>query len=402
VPATIRVLKVAFETAEDFAQEYASNLSNGGIFVAGAGPVELRETVTVEIALAFCGEHVQLEGEVVHIVTPDMAAAGATPGIAVQFNGDQKSIREKFQPLVVASGASAEPAPDVRRAAPRVAARLHAWVATGGESYEGRTRNISQSGVLLAVPGRQLPVGESVRVTLEHPTSGATMEIQGKVAREIETEGGETALGIEFDSADLERDEVARFIEALQTCEHTRQLGGIAGSLEELGPQNVLQMFSTSAPVGTLILRRRDDEGMVCFQNGLLHLAQLGPATGMKALVRMLGWRDGSFEFHARLEAQASEPPLPLEAALFEAVVKLDEFAQLDASRFPPNARVLMNEAAAAADEHGKLESAVLDLARAGFTVQRIVDVIPEPDPDILRAFGGLADAGAIRFENKP
>jgi len=38
------------------------------------------------------------------------------------------------------------------------------------------------------------------------------------------------------------------------------------------------------------------------------------------------------------------------------------------------------------------------DLARAGFTVRRIVDFVPEPDSEIYRALESLSDRGAISF----
>ena len=92
------------------------------------------------------------------------------------------------------------------------------------------------------------------------------------------------------------------------------------------GPQAVLQMFATSSPSGTLLLRLGQEEGVICFEGGLLILAQLGGKTGMKALVRMLSWREGVFEFRAAVEdRQAKEAPLPLEAALFDAVRQIDE-----------------------------------------------------------------------------
>jgi hypothetical protein len=47
----------------------------------------------------------------------------------------------------------------------------------------------------------------------------------------------------------------------------------------------------------------------------------------------------------------------------------------------------------------GKAVEAVLDLARAGFNIQRIVDVIPEPDPEIYAALAQLLDSGAISFD---
>ena len=79
---------------------------------------------------------------------------------------------------------------------------------------------------------------------------------------------------------------------------------------------------------------------------------------------------------------------------------RFDELARIDRGRFPPHARFRVFRAADAETtgegRPGKLEEAVLELAQAGFTVQRILDVIPEPDLEIYRALVLLADAGTI------
>ncbi len=133
----------------------------------------------------------------------------------------------------------------------------------------------------------------------------------------------------------------------------------------------------------------------------MLRYVSLGTLTGTKALVRVLGWREGTFEFHAGLDpVDTADAPAPLDAALFQAVVHLDELARIDRGRFPPHARLRVFPAADAETtgegRPGKLEEAVLELAQAGFTVQRMLDVIPEPDVEIYRALLGLADAGII------
>jgi len=136
-----------------------------------------------------------------------------------------------------------------------------------------------------------------------------------------------------------------------------------------------------------------------------LRYVRLGSATGMKALVRLLAWQNGRFEFFTRLERNdVSEPPLPLEAALFEAVRQIDESKRVDRSRLPGDATVAVADDAGepqlGQDSETKTEAAVIDLARAGFTIQRIIDVIPEADLEILHALESLADRGVIRFEN--
>jgi hypothetical protein len=132
----------------------------------------------------------------------------------------------------------------------------------------------------------------------------------------------------------------------------------------------------------------------------VLRFARLGPTTGMKALVRMLAWKQGAFEFHARVDpVPHPEPPISLEAALLDAVRQIDEGNRFDRRRFPADAKPRVHDGPI--DVKGKTAEAVLDLARAGFSVQRILDVIPEPDPDIYAALAQLLDAGAISFRSE-
>jgi Tfp pilus assembly protein PilZ len=399
VPKSLRVLRIAFQDAEAFQTEYAQNLVNGGVFVATIQVFELREAVRVEIVLVFCKKKLRLNGEIVHIVPREMAQVGANPGVAVQFEGTVQEVRARLDPLVVACGTPAPaPADSGRRRKPRVAARVVARIEGQSESVEGHTRNLSHSGVLVAVPGHGPAVGEQIRLTLEHPTTGESMDVAGRVARQIETAGAVSALGIQFEPSPENKGDVERFIENLQTAEHTRRLGGISGSLSELGAQDLLQMFGSSAQIGTLIFRHGEHEAMVGFEAGMLRFARLGPTTGMKALVRMLTWTEGSFEFHARLDpVKHPEAPLPLEAAMLDAVRQIDEANRSDARRFPPDAKPRVT--GESHDVEGKTAEAVLDLARAGMSVQRILDVIPEPDPEIQEVLAQLVDAGAIAFD---
>ena len=402
-----RIHRISFATAEIFHREHTEDLVNGGVFLETTETFVLREAVVVELVLNFCNEKVALDGEVVHIVPPEMAGAGGRPGIAVQFLGTPSEISRQLQPLVSACGKLPvqNPRDSGRRMAPRVAARVPVRVAGKETGSVGTTRNLSQTGVLVAVDGEGLGSGQRVHVTMEHPVTGEAMEVEGTVVRQIETAGDVAALGIEFDPSATSRPDVSRFVEQVQSIEHTRRLGGITGPIEELGPLSLLQMFGNTANEGTLVLTDGDDEGVIGFEAKLLRYVRLGSATGMKALVRLLAWKNGRFEFFTRLECNdVSEPPLPLEAALFEAVRQIDESKRVDRSRLPGDATVAVADDAGepqlGQDSQTKTEAAVIDLARAGFTIQRIIDVIPEADLEILRALESLADRGVIRFEN--
>jgi Tfp pilus assembly protein PilZ len=392
-----RTLRVRFETVEALRQEFQSNLSNGGLFVATEAACELREPVCVHIELAFANATFELPGEVVHVVPAELAATGATPGVALQLHENPAALCERLEPHM---GGAPDGAPeyDVRRRWPRTRARVAARI--GGEDgvVSGRTRDLSQGGALVGVDAA-VETGQSVQLTLQHPTTGEEMEVAGRVVREVEGESGVTAVAVEFDLPDAQREAVEGFVEDIQRVEHARRLGGIVGAIESLGPQNIVQMFATTAPEGSVILRSGSEEGTIVFQGGLLRSARIGTLVGMKALVRMLAWSEGSFEFQASVEdGDVTGAPLPLEAALLDAARQLDEGGRVDATRFPLHAKLAIGPQAPGGRDLSKVEAAVLDLARVGFSVERVLEVIPEPDPEILRALDALSDEDLVEL----
>lgn len=396
-----RILRVAFERPDLFAREYAANLANGGVFVTTPECFELREKVRVRIELGYCGRAIDVDGEVVHQVGGALAAFGGPSGVAVSFDEPAAALRQRLAPFVPAQSRppTVEGAPGQALRAQRAPARVAARIQAGEQPVAGCTRNLSRSGVLVSVPGRGIPVGQKVRIALTHPTSGEAMALEGTVVREIAGDSGVTALGIRFDPPEPERAAVERFVDGIQSAEHARSLGGITGDVAALGIPQLLQMLGGAAPAGTLLLRRGSEEATVGFEKGALRVARLGPATGLKALVRLVDWSEGRFEFHARLDpVEAPDPPLPLSGAVLEAMRLRDE-ARRPGRRAPPPHAVprLVAAAQAAAVGLGKLEHAVLDLVQAGFPWQRILDVIPEPDPLILGALEALVDQGLIQ-----
>jgi Tfp pilus assembly protein PilZ len=397
-----RTLRVAFESPEAFQREFDSDLANGGVFVRTEDAFELREAVTVELYFDYSDHSLALDAEVVHVVPPELTTMGGHTGVAVQFQLPVQELREKLGAAAAASAASVASQGTGQRSAQRKSVRVPAKIRAGRKVVDGTTRNLSLTGVLVGVDeGDVIPEGKKVSVVLEHPVTGECRAIEGEVVRVVEADGELVAIAVQFVPGG-DKAEVHRFVEELQGIEHTRRLGGISGPIEELGPLSLLQMFTTTAPRGTLVLRCGQEEGLIAFDGGLLRLARLGSTTGIKALVRMLAWTGGVFEFQSYVdESQATDAPFPLEAALMDAVRQMDEGTTVDVHRFPLSAR-LSRRADADLGAYGdptKVESAVLDLAAAGFTVQRALEVIPEPDPEIFRALQALAEAELIGID---
>jgi uncharacterized protein (TIGR02266 family) len=427
--AKARKLRIEFSTESAFRSEYASNIAKGGIFVATRDALSVREPVTVEISLAWCDRNVVLEGEVVHVVPLAMEAAGATPGVAVQFVAAASELRQQLEPLVGAIEGNERVSRSGRRAAPRFVARVVTRVTTReGDEIEGRSRDLSSSGVLLALAGETLPVGDAVGLCIEHPQTGEQMCIDGTVVRHLVGEDGEvTALGVEFHTPEARQSEVYAFVSDVRAAEHSRRLGSISGPIAEFGIENLLQMFGSSSPRGTLVVMHDVEEGVIVFEAGALLVARLGTLTGLPALERMLRWRNGTFEFHSRIDEleKATGDPVPLGAALLDALCHLDESNRPTASRpgfeeidlnadidldigpsqterenLPGRATFSVDLARADAvrDEIDKTGQAILDLAAVGMTVARMTDVIPESEAEVQAALHALLARGVIRL----
>jgi hypothetical protein len=286
-----------------------------------------------------------------------------------------------------------------RRRAPRVQARVQARVDAKTISLEGRTRDLSEAGVLVSADASDLPIGKAVNLELAHPVSGDRLEVDGTVSRHVETEGTVAAVGIEFgrDAADSG---VATFVNEVSQAEQELKRAGIYGVIEELGMQTLVHMFGMNAKRGTLTLVSGVEDGSVGFESGTLREARQGELRGVKALARLLSWERGSFEFHARLDPVEGEPDaMPLEDALAQAARQHEDAIQAThagtlgpATRFTIDGEALRGELGLT-----KSQEAVLDLVAVGFTVRRILDVIPQPDAEVVEALQSLLDAEILR-----
>jgi hypothetical protein len=319
------------------------------------------------------------------------------------FGEPPAGCRGRRAPLCVGEDEARPPAPtrDDQRWAPRKLVRVATQLDAMSGPIRGRTRNLSRSGALIDVQEGSGAIGERVRVALRHPAGGEDLAIEGAIVRTATSAGRISALAVQFDADEARRGAVERFLDALQEADHTRRLGAITGPIAELGPQSIVQMLANTARSGTIYLRHAEEEGLICFEGGVLRVARIGPLTGMKALIRMMRWEEGTFEFQTGVEEAASgDATLPLAAALFEAARNIDEGRRIDASAFPLQARLVARNAAEGqfTGVLSKVEEALLDVAQAGFTVQRALEVIPEADLEIFRALRSLIDLGMLEL----
>lgn len=412
-------LQIRFESPDSLREEFEKNISNRGIFIATEEEFEDRQSVDVEIVLTYVDAPaipLSLRGEVVHCIPVEMAASGAVPGIAVQFDHSANQLREAFEPLLGRSSAPVaekdESGPKRRgskRGAVRVPVRI---MPTMSPPFEATSRDLSATGILLTVKEVTLPVGEIVRTCLWHPSGDPSIEIDGKVVRQVQNRSGRVAaVAIAFDRNQSAEPRVCEVIEALRQAGHRSRLGGISGSIVDLGLANMLQMFGGSAPQGTLVVDRDGEQGWVAFANGQLLGAELGALSGHDALVSMLDWGEGHFQFEASVDQDLIEnaSSTSLEGAVLEAMCALDEQAcesDDDQDDEESEAVVVIDEATtfevdveqeeSSRSSLGKIEEAVLELARAGMPIEKLKSIIPESAGEIQAALEGLIELGVL------
>jgi hypothetical protein len=343
------------------------------------------------------------------LAAPEPSAADRSPfelgGLGGELSSDYFGETPDFSEMTQQMPAEAPQAPtptsaEERRSAPRSPARVPAILDGPNAHIEGVTRDISETGALISADASEFPVGKKVRLALQHPESGRRFEVGGRVTRHVETEGTVAAVSVLFDVPADQKEELASLVRAAQNAHKERAASGISGRIEELGMVNLIQMLGRSSPLGTLAVRSGAEEGVLAFEAGNLRYARLGATRGLKALSRMLGWAEGSFEFHAHVAALDDEDePMRLEAALLELAGRADQKARSPAARFDGAQRFRIDrETLAATEALDKTEEAVLDLAAAGFTVRRIHDVIPESDAQVAAALLGLVERGVLEL----
>jgi hypothetical protein len=448
-------VQIRFSSPNELRQEFENNIANRGIFIATESEFAVRQVIDVEIVLDYVtdgadsasgdlyepgGVALSLRGEIVHRIPAEMAASGATPGVAVEFDDGASELRESFEPLLALVSASdsesvstsdrkaipspsadlavAEPEGRDRRGAEREAVRVPVRIMpTMSPPFEATSRDLSSTGILLTVRTVVLPIGEVVRTCLWHPSGELSVEIDGEVVREIKNKSGRiAAVAIAFDRSQAADPRTKEVIDALRQAGHRSRLGGISGSIVDLGLANMLQMFGSTAPRGTLIVERDGEQGWIAFADKRMLGAELGALSGHDALVAMLDWGDGRFQF----EATADERLVPsgesrlIEAAVFDAVFELDQRAQTrsedhsdkDSENIGAAAAHTIGESttflidlhqeAISRSSIGKTEEAVLELAKTGISTSKIKSIIPESAEAVQEALESLVETGIL------
>lgn len=99
----------------------------------------------------------------------------------------------------------------------------------------------------------------------------------------------------------------------------------LRGTLEDLAIIDLIQFPHTGRKTGQLVINGNDGEATLSYENGSLVHVRLGDVSGMEALVRVVDWSEGAFEFNPDAKPETRSIELDLHRAIMQALKLRDE-----------------------------------------------------------------------------
>lgn len=396
-------LFVAFASSEELCDAFERELAHGALFVPTLAALPAGRQVKVTLLFKFCGAQLDLAGEVVTALPPQISRAGATPGLSVQLAEPLQKFRERIEANTGVSLPDPDPAViHTQRRQPRFPARSPVEMLVAGRKFSAETVDVSYNGLLALISGVDLGEGTELSVLITHPGGGETLSLDGKIANQTPCDHGVMAVGIQF-MYDLSRvDEVAAFVDDLRGFQHARSLATVTGSVKDAPLETMLETFSASASAGTLRLTHGTETGKLIYQGDEILHVSTGLVSGAKALGRMFTWTEAQFEFEPRIEPlDGNETRFPLQSAILSAAVERDSLARIDLGKLDPDASFAIDEERLSAVESSldELGRELAENAGLGFPLGALIDILTASDARIYKALAELIEAGVLRVE---
>lgn len=393
-------LRLVYSSAEELEKAFAESLSHAAIFVPSEAEWEPGQAVCLSMDLRFCEREVEVQGQVAAVRPPGMARTGAVPGVSLQLGTPVAEIRTALEQATGLSLGTAEPAAgDERRESPRGPAHGTATLAVGSSQFPAEIVNVSYGGILALLHGLDLGLGSAATATLTHPHREEEISVESRVISQTLCDHGKMAVGFQFQYPARRIEEVMAFIDDLQSLQRAKTLAQVSGSLADSPLEDVIETLMGASSEGTLRVSRGDEEGIVIHRDGEILHAATGLVSGMKAVSRLLLWREGRFAFQAAIDPfETAEEPLPIEAALVAAAVNRDEAVRHGVASFDPDDTFrldegLMDQLATQLDE---VQLEIAEHVCMDFPLGAILDILIHGDGVIYKALAELLDSGVI------
>lgn len=176
--------------------------------------------------------------------------------------------------------------------------------------------------------------------------------------------------------------------------------GEIRGDVAQVALPDLLQLLAMGRKTGTLSVTTSNAAGEIRLADGEVVDAMFRRAEGMKAVIRLLGEREGGFHFAPDAAPGLRRIREPISSILMEGTRQVDEVRRLrEHLGLLVNAHLiaLHVEEPKSVETSDSIASEVADLLATPRTFDDLVDEIPRSDLEVLQALGRLDEAGKLR-----
>ncbi|MEE9218164.1 MAG: response regulator [Acidobacteriota bacterium] len=170
----------------------------------------------------------------------------------------------------------------------------------------------------------------------------------------------------------------------------------LSGHTSHLAMADLLQLMSLNSKTGVLRIEA-EEIGKIYFHSGQIIHASLDSVVGLKALYRMLAWKEAHFELEP-LEEESVDQTIhePTQNLLMEGFTQIDEASRLD-GKVPGSGEPLKAKTGAATPEDlSDPERQVLQALKRETTLATLLNRLPLSDLQILEATASLTERGLV------
>ncbi len=176
--------------------------------------------------------------------------------------------------------------------------------------------------------------------------------------------------------------------------------GEIRGDIAQVALPDLLQLLAMGKKTGTLTVMTSNAAGEIRLAEGEVVDAMFRRAEGMKAVIRLLGEREGAFHFAPNAEPGLRRIREPISSILMDGTRQVDEVRRLrERLGLVVNSHLLALhvEDPKSVETSDSIASEVADLLANPRTFDDLADEIPRTDLEVLEALARLDEAGKLR-----
>lgn len=171
--------------------------------------------------------------------------------------------------------------------------------------------------------------------------------------------------------------------------------GDFRGDLQQVSSVDLLQLLAMNRRSGTLSINTPAGAGEVRIKNGEIVDAVFRRLEREKALYRLLGETDGTFQFVSGSPQFLERIRVPTSTLLMEGLRQLDETQRLrDELSLDGSALLAI---APPTPEMGEATARLLEVLTTPRTLNELLDEVTLPDLAVMEALRGLLDEGFVR-----